>query len=146
MDPTVTHVEGHINDLAQFLFLVNKDTSIYLSLHGLEDNKDMFYFCVDLFSKGLVLLFGDENKVEINSITHDQFSIVKQKLARAGIQVFLATYEDIPIDDDEPRAMHQVNIPQLESLPNDLPLKEYVFTLRSCNQVYQIHFDLLHNY
>lgn len=140
-----TQVEAHINDLAKFLFLVNKDSSIYLSLHGIEDNKDMFYFCVDLFSKGLILLFGENNRVEINSITYDQFSLVKQKLGKAGIKVYLATYEDIPIDDERP-GTHQINIPQIQNLPNNLPLKEYVFILRSNNQVYQVSFELFHNY
>ena len=86
----------HINDLADFIFIKNvNDSIIQLSLNGVEDMKDLFYFCLDLFCKGLVILFGQDNKVEVEIITLEQFMLLRKKMANAGININLNIYEDI---------------------------------------------------
>ena len=44
------YVDMHINNLAEFMFLRNvNDAKLVMSLGGIEDAKDLFYFCLDLF-------------------------------------------------------------------------------------------------
>lgn len=158
------YVDMHISDLADFMFKKNVHNSIIeLELNGVEDNKDLFFFLVDLFCKGLVLLFGRENKVEIDSLTMEDFSVVKQKMSLAGVNVLLNIVEvppDLvdaiesiksPEDNDDPDAPsdiekpnNYVNINDLEKEPNNKSLEDYVFKLKLSNLIYNINFELVH--
>lgn len=151
-------VEMHINDLAEFVFLGNKNNAtIELSLNGIEDNKDLFYFCVDLFCKGLVMMFGENGKVSVDEINLEQFKSLQEKMANAGIAVSLKVYEeekkesivdegpegeapDIPVEPEPP-----VNLSHIESLPCDMGLGEYSFVIRSPPMVYNVSFDIFRN-
>lgn len=134
------YVDMHVNDLADFIFKKNvNDSIIQLALNGLEDVKDLFYFCLDLFCKGLVIMFGIDNKVEVDNISLDQFMLLKKKMANAGVNINLNVYEDIEGDDDKVA----LNIEKIEELPNDLNIEEYDFILRSGNMVYKVNFSLI---
>ena len=150
----ILNVEIEVDALAKIVFLDNKnDAQIHLSLGGVENNKDLFYFCLDLFCKGLVLLFGSSNRVELEELTVEQFEVVRKKIANAGINVKLKVYEDIPGEDNEgegaegenTEAKSTLNISHLENLPNDLDLTEYTFVIRTLTLVYQVNFELFHN-
>lgn len=149
--------EIEVNELARFLYTDNnQDAVIELSLGGIEDNKDLFYFCLDLFCKGLVMLFGDNNKLVINNITTEQFESIKRKMGNAGIQVDLAvlTFDrkiDIHDDDGLPEDLPasalypNINIKDIELLPNSLSLTDYKFEINlSPTLTYQITFNLFH--
>lgn len=140
----ILNVEIEVDELAKVIFLDNtNDAEIHLSLGGVENNKDLFYFCLDLFCKGLVLLFGSAKRVELEELTLEQFEIVRRKIANAGISVKLKVYEDIPISEEETKPT--LNISHLEDLSNDLNLPEYTFIVRTPTMVYQINFELFHN-
>lgn len=136
-------VEMHINDLAEFMYLKNiNDAKVEMSLGGIEDTKDLFFFCLDLFCKGLVLLFGTaERKVSIQDISLDQFQVIKKKLGNAGIAVTLEVFEDIDMGDEA--QVPGFNIQEIESNPPLPHLKDYNFRVRFSNTVYQIVFDLV---
>lgn len=163
------NVELHIDDLAEFVFVKNvNDAIISLTLDGLENNKDLFYFCLDLFCKGLVRLFGNNNTVSVEDITHDQFTGIQKKLKNAGILVELSireihtseadapshdtsydTSHDISHDTDandqtSPTRIPVTNIPNIHELPDDLPLKEYCFILQNTTHSYKVTFELCH--
>lgn len=164
--PIDNYMEMHINHLADFMFLKNtNNTIIELELNGVEDNKDLFFFLVDLFCKGLVLLFGTDNKVEVGNLSMEDFNTVKQKMALAGVDVNLliteitsdeenelaeeadtrAQYKDTDVDapnDIEP-ANKYVNLNDLEKEPNDKALSEYIFKLKQQKVIYNINFTLL---
>ncbi len=133
----------HINDLADFIFIKNvNDSIIQLSLNGVEDMKDLFYFCLDLFCKGLVILFGQDNKVEVENITLEQFMLLRKKMANAGININLNIYEDIEGEENEEKKV-ALNLEKIEELPNNLNIEDYDFILRSCNMVYKINFGFI---
>lgn len=152
--------EIEVDHLAAFLFKENANDSIVeLSLGGIEDNKDLFYFCLDIFSKGLVYLFGSNNKVIVNDISLEQFHIVKRKMANAGLNVNLdilsndqpvvstapvhdtSTPQDLPSSSLYPR----INKDDIESLPNNLPLEAYKFQIHLTeNLIYAVAFSLFH--
>lgn len=156
------NVDMHIDNLAHFMFIRNINNALVeLSLGGIENNKDLFYFCLDLFCKGLVLLFGKDGKVSIDSLILDDFIQVKRKMALAGIDVKLDIYK-IPKDSDDnesnnvapalvnappdvPEARNAINIPEIESIHDNLELKEFVFRLKMDRVIYNISFELKHN-
>ncbi len=132
----------NINDFAEFMFKKNvNNAEIYLELGGIEDNKDLFYFCLDLFCKGLIYMFGENGKVNIELITHEQFYQVKQKMLLAGIIVNL-TYQDITNNLDQNTV---INLDEIEKDENNLNLKDYEFTITTDKLIYKINFDLTHN-
>lgn len=150
-------IEIEVDQLAHFMFIENKtDAIVELSLGGIEDNKDFFYFCHDLFCKGLVLLYGNDNRLIINDVTMEQFLNVKAKMANAGIHVKLDIInndvrEDAHLDDDTPSDLPistlypYVNIQDIELLPCDLELHDYKFEIRLSPSVfYSISFSLFH--
>lgn len=133
-----------IEALAKIMFIDNvNDAQIELSLGGIENNKDLFYFCLDLFCKGLVLLFGSNNRVELDKLSIEQFEVVRKKMENAGVNVKLKLYQDIR--EEEEKVKVSVNISNIENLDDNLDLKEYAFVVHTPSLVYNINFELFHN-
>lgn len=145
--PQELHIDMHINNLAEFMFITNKDDKVLsLSLNGVEDTKDMFYFLLDLFCKGLVLMFGDGRGVNISELSMEDFAAIKKKMSNAGVLVNLSIYQDIAIDNEEEAKAPHVNLQHIEALDNNMPLNDYHFILRMGQTVYTICFELVHNW
>lgn len=159
------HIETDIDSLVEYIFVKNKnDAIIELTLGGIEDNKDLFYFCLDLFCKGLVILFGDDRKsVIVNTINMDQFAIIKKKMHNAGIDVTLdivTECNDIMNEDYSNDKDYPPDIPVASIYPkinvsianntqdlnnNDLLLKDYKFDIHLTEMLlYRISFNLFH--
>lgn len=138
-DPTLD-VNMHINDLADFVFTKNvHNAEIFLQLFEVEDIKDLFFFCLDLFCKGLVLMYGEGNRVTLEDITMEQFAEVRRKLLLTGIEVFLHT-EMRTEDDGMPTGENRTIIRVDEKDENEL--KDYKFTICTNTLVYEVHFEL----
>jgi hypothetical protein len=143
-------VEMEVSDLADFMFKRNVNNVVLdLSLGGIENNKDLFFFILDLFCKGLVLLFGGEqNSVDVDTITLDCFNIVKEKMGCAGININLAYYpNDIELQDGEVVEMSKrtlINLDEINNAHDNKPLEEYVFKLLTIKNQYVISFNLIH--
>lgn len=156
---SVPCIEVEVDDLAMFMFRNNShDVIVELSLGGIEDNKDLFYFCLDLFCKGLVLMYGEDNKLIINNIQIEQFGFVKKKMENAGICVNLDIVseavdadadtkgsDDFPKDLPKDSLYPRVNMDSIESLPHNMPLHDYKFEihLTPC-LTYSISFEVFH--
>lgn len=131
----------HIDNLAEFIFLRNKNNAeVYLQLNGIEDIKDLFFFCLDLFCKGLVLLYGEGNRVDLETMSMEKFIDIKHKMSLAGIDVQLTTH--IPESDDI-TASTTINLQELDSQQGNLRLSDYCFTINSPSLIYNLKFDLL---
>lgn len=134
------YVDIEVDSLAEFIFLKNVNNSIIeLELGGVENNKDMFYFLVDLLSKGTVLLFGTDNKVELDSLSLDNFKIIKDKMKLAGIKVLL---DIIPNDSN---LNPNVNIKDIELMDNNTNLEKFVLKVTGKKLINNISFKLIHN-
>jgi hypothetical protein len=143
-------VDMHIDDLANFMFLENKNNvTIDLSLGGVQNNKDFFFFCLDLFCKGLVLMFGNGTKaVCVEELSFENFTLVKKRMECAGIMVFLNLIPaDIESDDasDTANAKLSLNLEELEKETDDKPLESYEFRLKNDTLLYLVSFKLIHN-
>lgn len=146
MSSSILDVEMRVEDLAEFVFVKNtNDAKIEMSLGGIEDNKDLFYFCVDLFCKGLVLMFGKGGKVDVDAVSIEQFKSLQSKMANAGIAATLEVYEEVGDGQAECVEKPPVNLSHIESMPGNMGLKEYNFMIRSPPMIYSVSFDLIRN-
>lgn len=137
--PTV-NVEMHINDLADFVFKKNiYDSEIFLQLFEVEDMQDLFFFCLDLFCKGLVLLYGDKNRVCLEELSMDQFLEVRRKLRLAGIDVFLDVEPQEPVEGEASPPATMIRV--VEKTDN-ITLDDYKFHMHTPQMKYIIHFSL----
>lgn len=141
---SILSLDMNIDDFADFVFIKNvNDAQLEISLGGVEHNKDLFCFFVDLMCKGLVLIYGnmnDDNKlsVDIESLTIDNFEFIKKKMALAKIKVILDVYPN------ELKLPSGVNIRELiEIMPNDAPLEDYIFIVTSQNIICSVQFAFL---
>lgn len=137
--PTV-NVEMHINDLADFVFRKNiYDSEIYLQLFEVEDMQDLFFFCLDLFCKGLVLLYGDKNRVCLEELTMDQFLEVRRKLRLAGIDILLDVEPQEPVEGE---AIPPVTMIRVVEKTDNVKLEDYNFHMQTPTMKYTIRFSL----
>lgn len=161
------HITLHIDQLAEYIFLHNhKKQCIYLDINGLRDAKDMFCLCLDLLCKGMVLKFGQGNKVYVDDISLEQMHELMQCLKYAGIECHMNVYTppevdslsldtsaasnnnkaepmDLPLSATSPHDIIVQSVNHIHKLPNQLQLNHYHFLLRINNMFYVIHFDLL---
>lgn len=63
------------------------DLRIDLHLYQLRDNKDLFYFCFDLLTKGIVYVYGTGATVTLDDISEEQFAYIADRMMLAGIKV-----------------------------------------------------------
>lgn len=124
----------YIDDLADYMFVKNKNNIISLTLPLLQSKKDLFYFLFDLFCKGLVILFGNNNRVSIENLTINDFDKIKEKMSYAGIDIFLII---IHIQS----STFSMNFKDLENSPSNLNLKDYEVSMTIGNNLYKISFD-----
>lgn len=133
------HIDVEVDELSDFIFLKNKnDAIIELELGGVENNKDLFCFLLDLFCKGLVKVYGVNNQVEIDNLQMSDFMFLKKKLECAGIRIILdvkPNTEELPLG---------VNSTQIKNLPDNLQLGEYRFMVVSKLHIINIHYELFH--
>jgi hypothetical protein len=147
MSQVFRDVELEIDELANFMFKRNDNNVVLeLSLGGIENNKDLFYFILDLFCKGLVMMFGNEtNSVDVDTITFDNFLSIKEKMLCAGIQVNMEHYpNDIPLNDENMSKRAIINTDEINEAEDNKPLNEYIFKLYSLKNQYIISFSLIH--
>ena len=145
----ILDVELDVKDLVEFIFQRNINNAILeLSLGGIENTKDLFFFILDLFCKGLVLMYGNgENRVELQSLTQEQFAYMREKLECAGITPileFLPNPDPSYDEDDQAIRYVNMNLADLQNEDDNKSLNEYVFQVYTPEAIYKLHFDLIH--
>ena len=134
-----------IDDLARYVFVQHEGKQrIDLEVtSGIENNKHMFCFCMDLLCKGLILMFGGgATSLEVNGIQMDQFQQVNDKLHLMGINCTLTI---VPLEQplSPPEVMETLQ--KFHDAPDTLRLEDYVFQLIANDSRYEIRFNLFHN-
>ena len=128
-----------VEDLADFMFKKNTNNAkIELELNGIENKKDLFCFFVDLLCKGLVLLHAREsenNKLDIDSLTIDQYKQVAKKMANANICANVGVVDNVL---NRPSSVYCSN-----EFPDTLDLKDYAFIITTNMRIYMINFEVL---
>lgn len=133
-----------IDELASFVFLGNKnDCRIDLQIcHGLETAKDLFCFFLDMLCKGLVLLFGQDGRVELPDVTAEQLQQVQTKLALMGVRCEIAT-EKLDYVPHIVEVLHRMH--KLARSPENLSLQDYAYEIVCHDTLYTVTFRLFHN-
>jgi hypothetical protein len=147
------NVEMSVNYLANFIFLENtKDIKITLQSDEFDNAKDMFFFILDLYFKGMVLLYGKKNdnfssSVILNELSLEQIDFIKDKLKNAHIKLNFDYYHYTNIEEgnlDILEKYKKSNMNLLASFANNLNIKEYIFKLAMGEYIYFINFEILH--
>lgn len=140
----ILDVEMEIEDFAEFMFVKNIDNiPLEVSMGGLENNKDMYYFCLDLFCKGLVLLFSKDGKsVAVEELSLDDFERVKKKMSCAGINVALQV---LPITEHDLNDGSLTNLKEIDQQGDNEPLENYKFILNTNPYKYIVSFSIFRN-
>ena len=134
----------HFNELIDYIFLKNKNNKkILLQLDELKDTKDLFCFCLDLFCKGMVILYGNENrKVNINELSMEQIQAVVDNLSYAGIFTIIQIKDKVEDDDYSMNEVLNKSLDTLLDNESDKDLSYYKFTLKIDKLYYIIQFDV----
>lgn len=148
-----------IHDLSKHIFKNNDEG--HEMLLGLEEsvktNKELFSFCFQLFCNGLVLLYGDGQKVLLNALSMEQLDTIRKKLKCAHIHVKIATYDldtayllDIvekpTSSQNQPRpnegSVLAKSMAAIRTQGENDALEDYALTLMMYGNVMQIHFEI----
>jgi hypothetical protein len=126
-----------IIEFSEYMFISNKENKvIHLDLIGIENNKDLFLFFIDLFCKGLVLCYGENNSVNFDDLDIEKFAHIKTKMANAGIHITLEMIDN-PIE-----LPTSINSQDIENESDNKPLEDYIFKIYKGYHTYYITFKL----
>ena len=98
----------------------------------------MFFFYFDLFCKGLVITFSDENTLLLNKLTEDDFYKIKKKFELAYIKLNMTIYDiETAYLIDICEKKHDLNekdiieksIEKLKNMDDNLDLIQYEFNI-----------------
>ena len=113
------------------------DVRLPLVLEDAEDVKDLFCMCVDLFCRGLSIMFGAS--VDVSSLTLQDFEDLSGRMQKGGIRPALQVQQ-------RPAPVHMAgnvtNAGEVDSFPDGLPLEAYVFTVGTSDALYHVRFHL----
>ena len=135
-----------IDELASVIFTKNTNNAhIDLNINGIRNTKDLFCFFLDMLCKGLVILYGSDNRLDLSTVTQDQFAYVQEKLACAGIKCEL---EVIPVETPPPvlidiYTQNLLNVHSVRNGLDTLPLNQYHFDIQTMTHIYKIRFDTI---
>lgn len=134
------------DSLAKLIFITAPDTtSMQISLPSLETVRELFFLLLDLFIRGLLLLFAGTREsdgqegIAVHDITSQQFETLAAKMRVAGIECRRTAVEDPSVD----RAT--TNIEELMRAPPNMPLERYRLIARTRGYVYTMWFNIIHN-
>jgi hypothetical protein len=144
MDSAFPQIEINIDDLAAYIFKVNLANPKWMQLDitGLENPKDLFCMCLDLFCKGMVLLHGSENRVYVDDLNTGDFRDIARCMHWAGIRCHLSMQQT---DEDNEKSNSDVllnSLQRIQLMPDHMPLNEYSFSLKVGEHMCNLHFTL----
>lgn len=134
-----------IDALAPMIFLKNpNDLPIKVNmLDPLKNTKDIFYFCTDLFFKGIFFMNADKKmKVVVNDLSLDDIFSTVKKLKNAKIQTSI-TIDGTATDKNKFKSIIRNSIDEVKKMGDFEPLQNYYLLIPMNNSIYKISFQLL---
>jgi hypothetical protein len=140
-----------VDELATFIFKKNTENKeLYLNIRSLKTTKELFFFLFDIFCKGIILLFGENNKMKLNSLEPYQFELIKENMKYAHILLTMTTYDestakllDLIPENVKEKNVIQDSINDITKMEENEPLTEYVFKLFMNETLFCINFDII---
>lgn len=132
-----------INNLVEYIYFQNNDNRrINLTIgRGCENTKQFFFFCIQIFCKGLALLYGNNNKINIDNLNQEQVLNVINKMRLININVILdrISWEDLYYEEE-----NAYKIPKnIDTQSENLSLQEYGCKIDSNEYLHIIRFALI---
>lgn len=145
------HMRIDVDELATFIFKKNTENKeLYLNIRSLKTTKELFFFLFDIFCKGIILLFGENNKMKLNSLEPYQFELIKENMKYAHILLTMTTYDestakllDLIPENVKEKNVIQDSINDITKMEENEPLTEYVFKLFMNETLFCINFDII---
>jgi hypothetical protein len=99
------HKQVDYKQLLDFIYTENNNKRCFLQTPQLNNTKELFCFCLDLFCKGILICHGNETKsVNLEELTLDQMKLVIDKLSMTGIMTIIEIQQlnkEVNKDDDD---------------------------------------------
>ena len=132
-------------ELVEYIYHGNRaKKKILIKTSDLNNSKDIFCFCLDLFCKGIVMCHGDESRrVEVETLTMEQLQEVIDKLAYTGIMTIIQVV--MSSEGDENTSDHRFlkdSVDNIYKVDDNAVLQDFNFKLKVKNMVYVIRFEL----
>ena len=141
------HEEKQVDftQLVEYIYHKNHaKKKILIKTNDLNNSKDIFCFCLDLFCKGIVMCHGDERRrVEVESLTMDQLQEVIDKLAYTGIMTIIqVVMNEEGNEQPNDHTFLKESVSNIYKVDNHANLQDFDFKLKVKNMVYVIRFEL----
>ncbi|QOI90230.1 hypothetical protein QKU58_gp101 [Pyramimonas orientalis virus] len=143
-----------VSEVAKYIFKTNKEQEIYLNVKSIKTSRDLFFFLFDIFCKGIVILYGENNKMKLNDLQPYQFDEIKEKLKYAHIKLYMEMFDKataimldlLPDNDNEYNEKNVIkkSIEEILLMKEDEDLNAYMFKLYMNENLFCIHFDIIH--
>lgn len=150
----VACVNINVNELANYIFKINTEKELFININCLKTKKELFFFLFDIFCKGIILMYGENNRMKLNNLELHQFEEIKQKLKYAHIHLNLIIYDKdtaqlldlLPASEDDIREKNiiQSSIDKIVAMNDNDNLTDYIFHLYMNDTLFCINFDILH--
>jgi hypothetical protein len=131
-------------ELIEHIYINNDEKRFILQTPTLENNKELYCFCLDLFCKGLITLYGNtQGSVEVNKLSMDDIQIVIDKLSYGGIMTVIQIEKSVDECSDIPE--HEVlkeSMALLHAYADNAPLCDFRFRLKVNTIIYVIKFEI----
>lgn len=136
-----------VNNLAFFIFRDNiQQLPICLSSSEFENVKDLFYFSLDLFFKGLIIMYSEgQSSITLNDLTADQIAKVAELMTLSHIKPNLSFHPASSYSDETISLKYiRGNIKsEIERMDVNLKIENYVFKLAIGEFIYELYFSLV---
>lgn len=141
----MNHFDIDVDALAPMIFLKNPNNlPIKLDLvNPLTDTKDIFYFCTDLFLKGIFYMNANKNlKVVLNEVSIECIFDAVKKLKNAKINTNV-TIIGTETDKNKFRSIIKDSIEAVKKMNDNELLQNYYMLIPINESIYKISFNLI---
>lgn len=147
----ISKVNINVSELANYIFVKNDNKELYININSLKTKKELFFFLFDIFCKGIILLYGENNKIKLNNLESFQFEEIEKKFRYAHIKLNMIHYDldtAILLDLLSENDLNQKNIIQdsindIMKMNDNENLYDYVIKLYMNNTLFCINFDII---
>lgn len=124
------------------------NTSCMLILSHLTNQKEIFFFCFELLCKCLVILYGEDNRLNLRILRSQDLDFVKTKLKQLCVKVNTIEY-DIQtarlLDMDIHGNLIQKSLNVIMSHKDNESLKNYIIQVQVESTIVEISFEIIAN-
>ena len=146
LEPKKENKDVNYNEFINYVFIENDEKKrIYMTFtdEKIKCVKDLYKFCLDLFCKGVVFVYGGDNKsVELNSLSLDQIQSIIDKLSCTGIITMIRMLDIKGVLNDGCQMLKKT-LSDLEDLDDNLEISEYFVVIKLQQFMIEIRFNIM---